>query len=178
MRRIPRSSGLLAVAAAAAATVAFIAPPPVDATIYVIDRQPATDPADPAIASADAIIVGEVVGARAEWRGGRIVTRGRIQVLASLKGRAASVVAVEVPGGKVGGVVMEVIGGARLVTGQRTLLYLRQAGAVHVVQGLAHGARPIWIDSSGVVQVERVDGSSVPLAEVEAQVRARLRGRP
>lgn len=77
---------------------------------------------------AERVVRARVVGSESRWTAGgrRIVTETRLEVLEVLAGEPrAAVVQVVQPGGRVDGLVQEVIGAARFSPGEEVVVFLR-----------------------------------------------------
>lgn len=99
---------------------------------------------DEMVAAAETIVVGMVVGQRADWRtdasGRRIVTEVTIQVEGVLKGASAGRVTIEFLGGRIAGEVMRVDGMPEFAVGDRDILFLaRERTAISPVVGFNQG---------------------------------------
>lgn len=93
-------------------------------------------------ASADQIVVGDVVSTECEWDGGHrnIYSTIEISVQESWKGSPPNNGRIKIRqlGGTVGEIEMTVHGMARFTRGERALLFLRQSGVVGMGQGKRH----------------------------------------
>jgi hypothetical protein len=136
--------------------------------------------------SSDAVIRGRVTGARAQQTedGLRIYTTFQVRTLAVLRGRAAPLARVVVPGGVVGRLGQRVDGAPALAQGEEAVLFLRCAGPdAFGVTGLAQGkfsvvgrlARPdlsrLEFIRTAVSAGER-RSEEMPLMELERRVRS------
>lgn len=115
----------------------------------------ATEPADLAalVAAADRICEVQVleVGA-ARLAGGAIETRYLVSTLSPLKGAAAAIEELRMPGGEVAGRGLLIPGLPRLRAGQRSILFLSQASPAHgwrLPVGLGAGAYEVIEDPFG-----------------------------
>jgi hypothetical protein len=106
----------------------------------------------------DAIVLGRVEAASAHWEGGRIVSDVAVRVEDRLKGNAGALLHVVHSGGKVGDIVMRVLGAPEFRVGQRAILFLAKTGEAHRVVGLAQGK----------VDVEHLPGGDVVRWEGDA----------
>ena len=118
---------------------------------------------DDLVARTDEVHIGRVTAIESRWQRGVIVSRIRVAVDETVKGARAAVLDVEVDGGLVDGVRMEVIGAPRWRIGDRSLLFLRRHGAV---------LRPVAI-AQAKVDLRAGDPAG---AELVARVRTLARG--
>jgi hypothetical protein len=132
----------------------------------------------------DAVVRGVVVGrATRPADGGRLLyTFVEVRTAKVWRGEAPATVTVRVPGGSLGRVGQRVAGAPELRPGEEVVLFLRRAGRIHQVTGLALGkfavdgaqARP---DLRGLQLLERAlpagerAAGEMPVAELEARVR-------
>jgi len=132
----------------------------------------------------DAVVRGVVVGRITRPAdGGRLLyTFVEVRAAAVWRGEAPATVTVRVPGGTQGRMGQRVAGAPVLRPGEEVVLFLRRAGRVHQVTGLALGkfavagarARP---DLRGLHLLDRTlpagerAAEEMPLAELEARVR-------
>ena len=116
--------------------------------------------------SAEVVVQGRVVGARAHRVGRLIVTDTTLQVARCLRGACGATVVVRQPGGEVGGIGLHVEGAFRAAPGDEVLLFLRHGrdgvlAPIGMVQGALRverprGRAPVTVrDVSGVVVASR-----------------------
>lgn len=120
---------------------------------------------DALVADSSAILRGEVVDVRSEWRTLRgeqiIVTRVRFKVERVLKGSASPIETLELLGGSIGETTMAVPGMPQFAVGDRDLLCLGRTGALFPVMGASQGRFRILTDRSGRDRVVFSDGRPV-----------------
>lgn len=75
-------------------------------------------------ARAERVVAGQIQSVEARWEGHLIVTRAEVAVETCLKGPCEAVETLEVIGGQVGDLVMQVDGMARFTPGEEVLLFL------------------------------------------------------
>jgi len=91
--------------------------------------------------ASDAVVRGTVEASASRFTadGRQIYTFAEIRTAAVWRGTAPTRAVVRVPGGAVGDVGMLVPGAPRFTPGEEVVLFLRRAGAVHLLVGLAQG---------------------------------------
>src|SRR5262249_55188851 len=124
----------------------------------------------------DLILLGHVEKIASRWDGGKIVTDATVRVEQTVKGAPTRAVVVSQPGGRVGDIVMRVLGGAEFHAGDRSILFLKQAGPSLRVVGLAQGKLDVRRNGAGVEVVTWVPAGAaaadtVPLAGALARLR-------
>ncbi|MGK0361689.1 MAG: hypothetical protein ACI9U2_004007 [Bradymonadia bacterium] len=114
------------------------------------------------VKTADLIVVGEVLSAKAAWREGRIVTTIQMRNDGLIKGAADATIAVEVLGGQVEGLGQLVRGMPRFSPGERVAVFLQKApsGAWRTV-GLSQGKLRVEAGVTGLKLVREFDGLSL-----------------
>ncbi len=163
------AAGFLALllAGAAAATVAR------PATVEQLARE------------ADAVVQGRVTGMESRWAadGRHIVTRVSLRVSRVLRGAAGAEVALEVPGGAVGGFGQRLDAAPVFERGEEVVVFLRRTAAGRtLVHGLSQGkfrveggeARPDlegWAFVPEAMPAGERRAERMPLAELERRVR-------
>src|SRR4030095_1023115 len=117
------------------------------------------------VSDSSAILRGEVVDVRSEWRTLRgeqvIVTRVQFKVERVLKGSASTIETLELLGGSIGETTMAVPGMPQFAGGDRDLLRLERTGALFPVLGASQGRFRILTDRSGRDRVVFSDGRPV-----------------
>jgi len=109
------------------------------------------------VKAADTIVVGSVIGTQTlVLKGGAIVTRANFQVYRVLRGaKVGDVLTLDVPGGRVGGMIADTSGSPKLQAGQMYLGFLESHAGVRVPLGLSYGLLKVRTDASGVRRVYR-----------------------
>jgi hypothetical protein len=184
-RRAPRHAGL-----AGALLALLLLPATARATTMVLlDLDTLTQ-------VSDAVVRGTVVRAQARWTvdHARIVTEVELEVAAAWKGAPGRRVVLLQPGGEVDGVGQLVEGVARFVPGEEVVAFLEARGPVFTVAGYAQGrfavertatrvaaSQPSGMRAALLDPFTRQEVAwaplSLPLAELEARVRARVQAR-
>jgi len=122
---------------------------------------------------ASRIVVGRVVDVHAQFETNKfgdqlIVSSALVEVLETLKGNPAATVRVSVEGGTVGDLTLKVSDLPAMYTGDRAVFFLDQgAGDNHVPHLRGRGILKL-ADS------DRIEGSTLTLAELRQQVRSAL----
>ena len=107
------------------------------ATIFVT-------PSAALVERADAIALGAVRAVTPRWEGGRIVTDVTLDVAQTIKGALPQTISIVAPGGKIGDIVMRVIGGASFRVGDRSIVFLTRRSGVHRLLGLGAGKLDVY----------------------------------
>jgi hypothetical protein len=121
------------------------------------------------------IVVARVVDVRARFATNRfgdqlIMSTAVLEVAETLKGRAASTLEVEMEGGTVGDLTLKVSDLPSLAPGERAVFFLDEGtGGVLLPHDRGRGILKL---SEG----DRVESTSVTLADVRGQIRSALRG--
>jgi len=138
---------------------------------------------------ADRIVIGQILTSESHFVDDdrTIVTDAVLEVESTLKGDRATTLVVRTSGGVVGDIGQRVAGSARLLPGQRVVLFLEQRGAAAPGQplcrtiGLAQGAYHIVVAVDGSQRVERelsalvrLDGARGQLASLPPDPELRL----
>mgnify|MGYP006268513889 CR=1 FL=1 len=166
-----RTAAALASLLLAGAAAAAVARP---ATVEQLSRE------------ADAVVQGRVVGMESRWApdGRHIVTRVTVRVSRVLRGSAGAEVALEVPGGSVGGYGQRVDAAPSFQAGEEAVVFLRRIpGGRSLVHGMAQGkfrveggeARPDlegWAFVPEALPAGERRAERMPLPELERRVRA------
>lgn len=122
---------------------------------------------DELVSGAQAIFVGEVTGQRAYWetsaQGRSIVTLVTFRVEDVWKGQVSPIAPLEFLGGELDGLVMDVVGVPRFVTGQRDVLFVGEtARVVSPLVGFMHGRMRIEREpATGIDRVRTYDGRAL-----------------
>jgi hypothetical protein len=160
---------LQAALAAALATMAVAAAPPLGASTFV-----AMSTSD-LVKSSTAVVEGEVFDVSSRWTadGRIIVTDAKVRVWDVLGGKAAEVLQVKTFGGTVDGFTVDAIGFPTFTTGERVLLFLEpdsEAGRLRV-NGYQQGLYRIVLRPDGVeTAVPSVDHGVQLLSPAGARV--------
>lgn len=134
---------------------------------------------------ADAVVEGRVVGMESRWApdGRHVVTRVTVRVSRVLRGTAGAEVALEVPGGTVGGFGQRVDAAPSFQPAEEVVVFLRRVpGGRSVVHGLAQGkfrvvageARPgleSWAFTPEALPAGERRAEPMPLDELERRVK-------
>jgi hypothetical protein len=143
-------------------------------------------------ATADRIVVGEVLSVTSRWETGRrrIMTSVEINVAESWKGDVPTSrrVTIQQPGGQVGDIEMKVHGLAVFREGERAVLFLRGTDRASVVVGFGQGMRRLTPDSAGkgwlvlggdrtAAVIRSSDGKLAPAASEASETLGALRAR-
>jgi hypothetical protein len=128
----------------------------------------------PLVAHADAIALGSVRAVTPRWEGRRIVSDVQLDVAQSIKGELPKTITLVASGGKVGDVVMRVVGGADFHVGDRSILFLKAQSGGHRLIGLASGKLDVYTRDGRESVVWPKDGTveEVPLARVLDELRS------
>jgi hypothetical protein len=125
---------------------------------------------------ADAIVLGSVRATRARWEGARIVTDVDLEVAETIKGQPARILTVVAPGGKIGDVRMQVVGGAEFRSGDRSILFLSLRDGTPRLLGLSAGKIDVRRYGAEELVMWPGAGSPQPLSHVLELLRLLSRG--
>jgi hypothetical protein len=165
----PRSRRLAMLARLALLPLIFLLGPRLaNATIFV------TSSAAPLVESADAIALGSVRAVTARWEGHCIVSDVQLDVHATVKGQLPRTITLVAAGGKIGDVVMRVIGGADFRIGDRSIVFMSTRQGVRRLIGLGAGKLDVRTrDGQELVALSRgATTEELPLRRVIDELRA------
>ncbi len=127
--------------------------------------QPLTDAE--LVRRSDVVVAGVVVWTEVgRTPGGRVFTRAAVQVMNSVKGaRVGEVLTVNIPGGKVGGLLVHVAGAPQLHIGDMAVGFLERHGDATVPMGLSFGWLPVRRVSGELRVFRDLDGLQLSSSE-------------
>jgi hypothetical protein len=139
------------------------------------------------VKKAHTIVIGKVIGSRTYWSTEKkfILTDYTIEVDESMKGQAASSIAVTTIGGKIDDLELYVSGMPSFQKGENAVLFVEQSGAYQTVVGLGQGKFTITNGevANSVGDLSFPDGApgravKMPLQTFKTQIRNFLNRRP